>query len=95
MPAPECNRCRAVIRFVEMASGKRMPCNPIPDPAGNIAARPVRYGAGSVVYVDGYVLRAGQTAPEGWTTFRAHWADCSEPGKRTRTRTRSQTDFLF
>lgn len=96
MPAPECKRCRAVLRFVEMATGSRMPVNPIADPAGNIAARPIRFGAGKVVYVDGYTLRAGETAREGWVTFRPHWADCKDTDQLRRpARTRSQTDFLF
>ena len=93
MPAPKCKRCHAVLRFVEMATGSRMPVNPITDPAGNVVARPVRFGVGQVVYVDGRVLRAGETAPAGWTTFRSHFADCKDSNLPTRTR--SQTDFLF
>ena len=94
VPAPECKRCHAVLRFVEMATGSRMPVNPIPDPTGNVTARPVRFGASRVVYVDGRVLRAGETAPEGWPTFRPHFADCKDAPSQP-TRTRSQSDFLF
>ena len=68
---PRCRSCFAVLRFIEMGSGKRMPCNPVADRTGNVAARKTPRG-----YVDGVVLHKGETAPEGFTVFRPHWADC-------------------
>jgi len=74
--APECKRCRAVIRFVELESHNFMPCDPIPDPAGSVVARKVDLGGDRVRFVDGYVLKNGRNPTEGWTRFRPHWIDC-------------------
>ena len=68
---PRCRSCWAVLRFVRMATGKSMPCNPVADPSGNVAARKTPRG-----YADGVVLALGEPAPAGFTTFRPHWADC-------------------
>lgn len=69
---PRCRSCWAVLRFVRMATGKAMPCNPVADPDGNVAARKLAKGG----YGDGVVLAKGEIPPAGWTTFRPHWADC-------------------
>lgn len=54
-----CRACRATILWVRMPSGKLMPCNPVPDDEGNVAA--MRDARG--VWV-GHVLRkAERTAP--------------------------------
>lgn len=79
MPAPSCRECGAPLRFVVMAeTGKAMPVNAIPNPAGNVAARWTgeRWAAG-------YVLKAGEQPKPGYKAFRAHWADCrtDEPKK--------------
>ena len=69
---PRCRSCFAVLRFIELGSGKKMPCNPVPDPTGNVVAR-----KGPTGYVDGYVLRSGGPgAPEGYVTFRSHFSQC-------------------
>ncbi len=69
---PQCRSCGAVLRFVRMSSKRSMPCNPVPDPSGIVAARRQSRGG----WGEGYVLASGEGAPEGWTTFRPHWADC-------------------
>ena len=68
---PQCRSCGSRLRFVRMLTGKSMPCNPVSDPTGNVAARKTPRG-----YADGVVLAKGETAPAGYTTFRPHWADC-------------------
>lgn len=68
---PRCRSCMATLRFVVMSTGKRMPCNPVPDRTGNVAA--VKAGT---EYAGGIVLKKGETAPDGFITFRPHWADC-------------------
>lgn len=69
---PQCRSCGSRLRFVRMLTGKAMPCNPVADPSGNVAARKLARGG----YGDGVVLAKGETAPAGFTTFRPHWADC-------------------
>lgn len=73
----DCYRCGAQIRFVRMESGKPMPCNPIPDDKGNVAA--LRRGDGQ--YVDGYAVSRNRPPQAGYTLFRPHFADCSKPKK--------------
>mgnify|MGYP000844061078 FL=1 len=69
---PRCRSCFAVLRFVLMGSGKKMPCNPVPDPTGNVAARKTPKG-----YVDSHVLRSGGPgALDGYTVFRSHFSQC-------------------
>lgn len=69
---PRCRSCFAVLRFIEMSSGKKMPCNPVPDPTGNVVARKAPKG-----YVDGYVMTAGGGfVSEGYTVFRSHFSQC-------------------
>lgn len=98
--APTCRRCGAVLRFVHMATGSRMPVDPIPDPAGTICARRVSFGNNQVVYVDGYTLKAGQPAPERWTTFTTHFTHCKDPNRAAPASdqpnpNRTRPDFLF
>ena len=69
---PRCRSCWAVLRFVRMLTGKAMPCNPVVDPSGNVAARKQPKGG----YGDGVLLAKGEVPPAGYTTFRPHWADC-------------------
>lgn len=69
---PQCRSCGARLRFVRMTSGRSMPCNPVPDPSGAVAARREPRGG----WGKGYILASGETPPEGYTTFRPHWADC-------------------
>ena len=79
---PRCRSCFAVLRFVRMGTGKAMPCNPVPDKTGNVAARKTRTG-----YVDGFVLRSGgAVVPEGYTLFRTHFADCDMRPRTTKPR---------
>lgn len=70
---PTCRSCGAGLRFVRTTHGKAMPCNPVPDPTGNVAARRNERG----VYVDAYVITASMPLSEGFTVFRPHWADCT------------------
>jgi hypothetical protein len=93
---PRCRSCWAVLRFVVMASGKRMPVEPVRDPKGIVAARKVGRD-----YIDGVVLRGGETPPAGFTTFRPHWADCEHAKRAQKGETEAprpldrQADFLF
>ncbi len=90
MPAtvPRCKHCWSVLRFITLASGKRLAVNPPRWPGGKThAARKV--GAD---YVDGVVLRHGDPIPPGYTGFRVHAADCKPSGAPT-SRDR-QSDFL-
>lgn len=68
---PRCKSCFAVLRFVTLTSGKRMPCNPVADPRGSVAARKTPRG-----YVDGVVLKHGEVVPTGFTVFVTHYRDC-------------------
>jgi uncharacterized membrane protein YkvA (DUF1232 family) len=58
-----------------------MPCDAVPDPAGNVIA--TRAAAG---WVDGYVVAAAVTAliPRGYTALMPHWATCDRPPARSR-----------
>ena len=73
VPGPvTCKRCQSTLRFVRMdRSNKVMPVTPVPDATGNVAARKV-----GTRYVAGYVLRHGEVAKPGYTTFRGHFLDC-------------------
>lgn len=84
---PICRRCGATLRFVQMASGKVSPCNPVPDRTGTIAARKV-----GVRYAAGYTLRAGEDPRPGFVTFRVHFADCPPDAPK---RARSESAPLF
>lgn len=85
---PRCRSCFAVLRFVRMDTGKAMPCNPVPDRTGNVAARKTSKG-----YADGVVLTKGQLAPEGFATFRPHWADCDMKSRNGKPSTPSGSLF--
>lgn len=93
---PRCRSCFAVLRFVVMTSGKRMPVEPVRDPHGIVAARKVGRD-----FVDGVVLKNGEVPPEGFTTFRPHWADCEHAKRAAKGDTEAavprdrHTDFLF
>jgi hypothetical protein len=94
---PRCRSCWAALRFIRMTSGKSMPVEPVKDPRGIVAARKVGSG-----YVDGFVLSAAvPDAPEGYDTFRPHWADCehakrAHQGETEALKPRDRTsDFLF
>lgn len=93
---PRCRSCWAVLRFVVMTSGKRMPVEPVRDPHGIVAARKVGRD-----FVDGVVLKNGEVPPEGFTTFRPHWADCEHAKRAAKSDTEAavprdrHTDFLF
>jgi hypothetical protein len=79
----------ATLRWVDMASGKKMPVNPVADPTGNVAARRIggRYAAG-------YVLRHGEEPKPGFTVFRGHFLDCP-PDAPKHTRAESFAAALF
>ena len=70
---PTCRSCGAGLRFVRTTAGRAMPCNPIPDPGGNVAARQNDRGQ----WVDAYVITASMPLSPGFTAFRPHWADCT------------------
>lgn len=83
--AATCARCRAPIVWARAlatqsgAGGKAMPLDPVEDPAGNVACRPVNDRGGLVARV----LLADET-PDSFTELRAmpHFATCpGEPGK--------------
>ena len=91
--ASKCRTCRAEIRFVVMSAGKAMPWGLGADPAGTIAAR-----WDGRAFVAGHVLTHGEAVPDGWHTFRPHWADCEKAGRRpspTKPAPKPRTPFLF
>lgn len=73
---PRCRSCFAVLRFITLTSGAKLPVNPVPNqPRATHAAR--KSGKG---YVDGFTLRHAEQIPPGYAGFRIHRADCdSEP----------------
>lgn len=72
----ECRTCAEPIRFVQLATGSKMPVNPKPDDRGNVAARQV--GRDLV----GRVLRRGdRQIPAGHDLYRPHFATCERPAK--------------
>lgn len=72
------NGCGAVLRVITREGGAGMlTVNPVPDPAGNVAAHRLRDGS----YRDAYFLSKERPLREGWTRFRIHAADCSDPSE--------------
>jgi hypothetical protein len=71
----ECRRCTQPIRFVQLDSGKAMPINPAPNPAGNVCAR--SFGGRLV----GFVISREHPAKPGWQRFTAHYATCESRPK--------------
>ncbi len=89
VPGPSvCPRCMATLRWVDMASGKRIPVEAVPMPrTGNIAARPL----GSRLAA-GYQLHPGETPKPGFNVYRNHYADCPPSAAK---RTRDESASLF
>lgn len=85
---PRCRSCWAVLRFITLTSGSKLPVNPVPGQGrATHAARKTPKG-----YVDGVVLRRGEPVPSGFVGFRLHKADCDmEPRAKAAVR----TDPLF
>lgn len=90
-PGPtSCSRCMAPLRWVDMASGKRMPVELQPMPqTGNVAARKL----GSRL-VAGYVLRDAETPRPGFLVYRSHFLDCP-PGVAKHSRGELSAASLF
>lgn len=65
-----CHYCSATMIFVKLDSGKPIPCDPIPDDTGTVAA--VRRAHAWV----GYVVSRAKPWKPGYTLFRAHRASC-------------------
>jgi hypothetical protein len=73
-----CRSCGAWIWWLVTAAGKRMPVNPTPDPAGNLAVN----GPGDL-----RVLRAGEEPPEsGWSRHTSHFATCPNADQHRKAR---------
>lgn len=85
---PHCRSCGSRLRFVRMTTGKAMPCNPVADRTGNVAALKTPRG-----YAEGVVLTHGEPAPDGYTRFRPHWADCD--GRKRNAKPVAPADTLF
>lgn len=90
-PGPtSCSRCMAPLRWVDMASGKRLPVEAVPMPqTGNVAARKL----GSRL-VAGYVLRDGETPRPGFLVYRSHFLDCP-PNAPKHNRSEANSAALF
>ena len=90
-PGPtSCSRCMAPLRWVDMASGKRLPVEAVPMPqTGNVACR--RLGSR---LVSGYVLRDGETPRPGFSVYRTHFLDCP-PSAAKHTRAEAREAALF
>lgn len=90
-PGPtSCSRCMAPLRWVDMASGKRMPVEAVPMPqTGNVAARPL----GSRLAA-GYVLHQGELPRPGFRVYRSHFLDCP-PNTPKHTRAEANSAALF
>lgn len=67
----ECRACTNPIRFVKLDTGKAMPINPMPNPAGNVSA----YLIGGQLH--GHVISREKPADGRWR-FVAHYATCEE-----------------
>lgn len=72
LPRPaDCNACHDPIRFVKLDTGKALPVNPAPNPAGNVAAK---LRGGRLV---GFVIsRDRRPGPLDSFRFTAHHATC-------------------
>ena len=77
MRGSTCYRCGAPIVWVLMSSGKTMPCDKLPTPAGNISA--LQIGGR---YSDGVVVPATGPESSGRVRFLAHWAICPDAQDR-------------
>lgn len=66
----ECRDCADPIVFALLDTGSRIPLNPLPDPAGNVAARAV----GGRIY--GYVVSASKPLRVDHTAMMPHAATC-------------------
>lgn len=84
---PRCRGCWAVLRFITLTSGAKLPVNPVPgQDRSTHAARKTPKG-----YVDGVVLRHGEPVPPGFVGFRLHKADCDMAPRGARPVTRTDT----
>lgn len=72
------NGCGATIRWLLLNTGKHIAVNPVPDPAGNVAAK--RWTDGN--YHEGYVTSKASPLKPGFVLFMPHAADCSDPSER-------------
>jgi hypothetical protein len=68
-----CQACGQRIVFVKMiATGKRLPVDPIPVDDGNVSARLVGQNH------HGYVISAEHPPAAGWARFAAHYGTCPD-----------------
>ena len=79
-----CDSCDQRILFVVVLNNagrkpKRMPLNPVPDPAGNVAVRAEASGARI-----GRVLGKGQKAIPPEVLYTPHFATCTRPNTHRR-----------
>lgn len=78
LPRPaECRGCQEPIRFVRLDTGKLIPVNPAPNPAGNVAARL----SGGRLY--GFVISRDKQPGLGHSLrFTPHYATCEAAGRK-------------
>jgi len=72
----ECRDCADPIVFVSLDTGSRIPVQPRPNPAGNVAARPT---AGRLY---GYVVAAAKPLRPGYELRLPHAAVCRSRPRR-------------
>lgn len=73
----ECRSCTLPIRFVQLGTGNKMPVNPKPNPAGNVATRLI----GGQLH--GRVVGArSRPAVPGEVLYMAHFATCDGRPKK-------------
>lgn len=75
----ECNGCTLPIRFVRLNTGKAVPVNPRPDPAGTVAARLV----GGRLH--GRMIHADDPPTEVETRYVVHFATCENRQPKPKT----------
>ncbi len=71
-----CRKCSAPILFAEMPSGKRMPVDPVPNPAGNVVLRK----SASKGTIFGRVVTAEEPLREGEQLRTSHFQTCPAAG---------------
>lgn len=80
LPRPaECRDCHDPIRFVKLDSGKALPVNPAPNPAGNVAAH--LFGSRLIGFV---ISRDRRPGPGDTFRFTAHAATCEAIDRKTK-----------
>jgi len=80
-----CGHCHATIRFVQLDTGSAMPVDPVPNPEGNVAARP----QGTVLV--GYRITKARPLEPGYRLFMPHRAACRTDEPRVLAKDRTPT----